>query len=349
ILAAQQTLKGSEWYQGTADAVRQNIKRIEGPGIDYVLILSGDQLYRMNFREMIRTHQESKAQVSIAALPVDRQQASSFGIMRADDSGRVRGFLEKPRSDADIDMVRTDPAWIDARGIESRGRDCLASMGIYLFNRDTLVETLTKTEYQDFGKEVFPAALRSRHVQLHMFDGYWEDIGTIRAFYDANLQLASTNPPFQLISPSAPIYSRLRFLPPSQFKNVSVSNSIIADGCRIGEGSIIENSVIGVRSQIGKNVVIRNSIVMGADDFQTPDEIASDERAARPTIGIGDGTQILGAIVDKNVRIGTSARISNEQKLLDFGEDEPVVVRDGIIVVVKEAILPRGWSMPRVG
>ena len=347
VLAAQQTLSSNDWYQGTADAVRQNIKRLEGPGIDYVLILSGDQLYRMDFREMIRTHLESKAPVTIAALPVDRRQASSFGIMRLDDSGRVVGFLEKPKTDAEIELVRTDPAWIDARGVPSRGRDCLASMGIYLFNRDTLVETLTKTDYQDFGKEVFPAAVRSRHVQSHLYDGYWEDIGTIRAFYDANLQLASSHPPFQLISPSAPIYSRLRFLPPSQFKNVSVSNGIIADGCRIGEGTVIENSVIGVRSQIGRNVTIRNSIVMGNDDFQTTEEIAADARAGRPALGIGDGSRIENAIVDKNCRIGPEVRICNEFDLQDHGEDEPVVVRDGIVVVVKEAVLPRGWKMAR--
>ena len=347
VLAAQQTLSSNDWYQGTADAVRHNIKRLESPGIDYVLILSGDQLYRMNFRDMIRTHMEARAQVTIAALPVDRQQASSFGIMRADDRGRVNGFLEKPRTLADIDVVRTEPAWIDSHGIKSQGRDCLASMGIYLFNRDTLLETLTKTDYQDFGKEVFPAAVRSRHVQLHLFDGYWEDIGTIKAFYDANLQLASANPPFQLISPSAPIYSRLRFLPPSQFKNVSISHSMIADGCRIGEGTVIENSVIGVRSQIGSNVVIKNSIVMGADDFQTAEEISVDQRAGRPTIGIGDGCRIEGAIVDKNIRIGARCEIRNSQQLSDWGENESVVIRDGIVVVVKEAVLPAGWSMPR--
>jgi glucose-1-phosphate adenylyltransferase len=211
ILAAHPTNERSDWYQGTADAVRQNIRRIMGAEIDYVLILSGDQLYRMNYIDMVRTHQESGAQVTIGALPVDRKQAASFGIMRIDDSGRVVGFLEKPKTDDEVKLVRTDPAWLDAHGIKSRGRECLASMGIYLFNRDTLVEALMKTNYQDFGKEVFPAAIRTRHVQMHAFDGYWEDIGTIKAFYDANLELASPNPPFQLISPNAPIYSRLRF------------------------------------------------------------------------------------------------------------------------------------------
>src|SRR4029077_14938541 len=222
------------------------------------------------------------------------------------------GFLEKPKTQADVDIVRTDPAWIDARGIPSRGRDCLASMGIYLFDRDTLVELLEKTNYQDFGKEIFPAAIRSRKVQAYLYDGYWEDIGTIRAFYEANLQLTLPNPPFELMSPDAPLYSRLRFLPPSQFKGVSLNQAIIADGCRIGEGTVIENSIIGVRSQIGKNVTIRNSILMGADSFQTSHEITADRTARRPPIGIGDGACVEGTIVDKNCRIGSSVRICNE-------------------------------------
>src|SRR6516225_7604865 len=276
VLAAQQTNEGDKWYQGTADAVRQNLRSIQGPGIDYVLILSGDQLYRMDFEKMLRTHVDSNAQVTIAALPVESGKAASFGIIRLDDSGRVVGFLEKPKTEEDLLLVRTDPAWIDALGISSRGRDCLASMGIYLFNRDTLVELLEKTSYQDFGKEIFPAAIRTQHVQAFLYDGYWEDIGTIRAFYEANLQLASPNPPFGLICPDSPIYSRLRFLPPSKFGKVSINNGIIADGCRIGDGTTIENSIIGVRSQIGKNVTIRNSILMGADFFQTTSEVAAD-------------------------------------------------------------------------
>ncbi|MFN0055177.1 MAG: glucose-1-phosphate adenylyltransferase [Planctomycetales bacterium] len=346
ILAAQQTNEREDWYQGTADAVRQNLRSIQGPGIDYVLILSGDQLYRMNFADMIRTHVESKAQVTIAALPVEARKASSFGIMRLDDTGRVAGFLEKPKTSAELAQFRTDPAWIDRRGIASQGRDCLASMGIYLFNRDTLLESLTKTDYQDFGREVFPASIRTRHVQVHLFDGYWEDIGTIGAFYEANLQLASPNPPFELISPSAPIYSRLRFLPPSKFQGASVTNSIIADGCRIGEGTIIENSVIGVRSQIGKNVTIRNSIVMGSDVFETEPELASHRAAGRPRIGIGDGTRIEGAIIDKNCRIGSDVRVCNESGIQEADIGDCAAIRDGILVTVKDAILENGWRMP---
>jgi len=348
ILAAQQTNDGEKWYQGTADAVRQNLRSIQGPGIDYVLILSGDQLYRMDFEQMFRTHLESKAQVTIAALPVESRQASSFGIIRLDDSGRVVGFLEKPKTEADLELVRTDPHWIDALGIASHGRDCLASMGIYLFDRDTLVELLEKTSYQDFGKEIFPAAIRTRHVQTFLYDGYWEDIGTIRAFYEANLQLATAHPPFELISPESPIYSRLRFLPPSQFRGVSIKNALIADGCRIGEGTTIEHSIIGVRSQIGQNVTIRNSIIMGTDNFQTPGEIAADQTAGRPPIGIGDGTRIEGAIVDKNCRIGAGARICNESGAEQSAEVAGAMIADGIIIVVKDAVLPDNWRMPPV-
>ena len=263
LLAAQQTMEaGTDWYEGTADAVRKNMKYFDQPGIDYVLILSGDQLYRMDYGDMLKTHRESKADVTIAALPVTRKEAGSLGVMRIDDTGRVAGFLEKPQTDKEIDLVRTDPAWIDARGIESRGRECLASMGIYLFDRKFLVDVLTKTAYQDFGKEVFPAAFRSRHVQAHLYDDYWEDIGTIKAYFDSTLALASSNPPFDFYVPDSPIYSRARFLPPTILDGATIKESMIADGCKIGRGAVIENSVIGLRCQIGENVKIRNSIVM---------------------------------------------------------------------------------------
>jgi glucose-1-phosphate adenylyltransferase len=345
ILAAQQTNDGEKWYQGTADAVRQNLRSIQGRGIDYVLILSGDQLYRMDFARMIQIHEESKAQVTIAALPVDRSQAAAFGIVRLNDSGRVEGFLEKPKTDAEVSLVRTDPAWIDARGIESHGRDCLASMGIYLFNRDTLIELLDKTSYQDFGKEIFPAAIRSRHVQAFLYDGYWEDIGTIRAFYEANIQLTQPDPPFQLISPDAPLYSRLRFLPPSQFQGVQIKNSIIADGCRIGEGTMIENSIIGVRSRIGRNSTIRNSIIMGADYFQTSSDVAADQEGGRLPIGIGDWTRIEGAIVDKGCRIGSHVQIQNVSGVDQTPETDGTMIVDGIVVVVKDAIVADNWRL----
>ena len=347
LLAAQQISDDAkeDWYQGTADAVRKNLRYLTQPGIDYVLILSGDQLYRMDFRDMLKTHQQSGADVTIAGMPVDRQTVRSVGVMRVEENGRVAGFLEKPKTDAEIDIVKMDPAWIDARGIESKGRDCIASMGIYLFNRDTLVEVLSKTDYHDFGKEVFPASVRAKKVFLHLFDGYWEDIGTIKAFYETNLSLASENPPFEFARPEAPIYTRPRFLPPTLLGGATIKGSLIADGCKIGRGAVIENSVIGLRSIIGENVTIRNTVTMGADIYERDAELKADRAAGRPPIGIGNGSRIEGAILDKNCRIGQGVQIVNERKVETRGEDEPCIIRDGIPIVVKEGVLPDGWKL----
>ncbi len=242
--------------------------------------------------------------MTIAGIPVDRQTARSMGLMRLDDTGRVAGFLEKPQTDKEIDIVRMDPSWIDSHGIESRGRDCLASMGIYLFNRETLVKLLTKTDSHDFGREIFPAAARTHRVQVHLFDGYWEDIGTIRSFYEANLQLAAADRPFDLASAVAPIYTRARFLAPSRFDGVTIRNSLVADGCEIEDGTLIENSVVGVRCKIGRNVTIRDSVLMGSDDYESAAESARADSNGIPRLGIGSGTLIYGAIIDKNCRIG---------------------------------------------
>lgn len=337
ILAAQQTLDSSDWYQGTADAVRQQIRYLQQPGIEYVLILSGDQLYRMDFREMLAEHQRTNADVTIASLPVGAAAAAGCGIMRLDDDGRVVGFLEKPKTEADLKMVRTDPAWIDARGLKSQGRDYLASMGIYLFNRDTLLDVLLKTDYRDFGKEVFPASIRSRRVQVYLFDGYWEDIGTIKSFFHANLELATRQPPFDFHSAAAPIYSRARFLPPSRFEGAAVRRSLIADGCVIDEGVTIENSVIGVRCRIDRNVTIRNSVLMGADFYE------SSRPTSMPMIGVGENTHIEGAIVDKNCRIGANVRIANDRNVQESPETPECMVCDGVVVVPKEAMLADGW------
>lgn len=347
LLAAQQTTNDErkDWYQGTADAVRKNLRYLQQPGIDYVLILSGDQLYRMDYRDMLRTHQELKADVTIAGIPVDREAAKAFGIMRINDEGRVQGFLEKPQTYQEMDLVKMDPAWIDARGIESKGRDLVASMGIYLFNRDMLVEALEKTDYPDFGKEIFPAVVRSKRVMLHMFDGYWEDIGTIKAFYDANLSLASASPPFELISPDTPIYSRARFLPPTRMEGATVQGSLISDGCVIGKGATIENSVIGVRCVIGEGATIKNTLIMGNDFFEHQSDRARYLEQGQPPLGIGENCYIDGAIIDKNVRIGKNVRIVNEQRVESRGEDEPCIIRDGVPVVVKEGVLPDGWKL----
>jgi glucose-1-phosphate adenylyltransferase len=342
ILAAQQTNEGADWYQGTADAVRKQLRYIQETGIDYVLILSGDQLYRMDFEKMLEVHQRNKADVTIAGLPVDKSQTSGFGIIRFTETGRVEGFLEKPKTEQELKIVRTDPAWIDSQGIDSKGREYVASMGIYLFNRDTLVELLQKTDYHDFGKEVFPMSIRTRHVQLHMFDGYWEDIGTIGAFYQANLDLTDPNPPFSMDMGSFPIYSRPRFLPPSRIDGATISRSLIADGCRIEPEVVIQHSIIGLRSVINRKVVIRDSVLMGADFFQ------SDVRATTNDLGIpmgiGEGTVIEKAIVDKNVCIGKNVTIKLPPGFPSEGEREGMVVRDGIIVVPSRTVLPDGWT-----
>jgi glucose-1-phosphate adenylyltransferase len=345
LLAAQQTMDaGTDWYEGTADAVRKNVRYLQQSGTEYVLILSGDQLYRMDFREMIRTHREARADVSIAALPVSRQEASSLGIMKTDSSGRVVGFVEKPKTDEELNSVRTDPAWLDAHGVESKGRECLASMGIYLFNRDLLVDLMTTSEHEDFGREVFPQAIHTRHVQVHPFDNYWEDIGTIKAFYDANLSLVSPDPPFNLACAEARVYSRPRYLPPTRVDGATIKSSLIADGCFIHEGAVIENSIVGLRCTIGSGVTIRNSILMGADYYERPIDLKENQRVGRPPIGIGVGSVIDGAIIDKNCHIGRNVRIVNEAGITDSeGDGDVCTVRDGIPILEKNAALPDGW------
>jgi len=345
ILAAQQTIANTNWYQGTADAVRQNLRYLQQPGIKYVLILSGDQLYRMDFREMIASHDKSGADVTISAVPVHSKDAPGLGVMRLDDTGRVIGFLEKPQTEEELAHVRTDPAWIEQQGITAGGRDCLASMGIYLFDRDTLLAVLEKTDYEDFGKEVFPASIRSRHVHVHLFDGYWEDIGTIKSFFEANLQLTTGDPPFELSAENSPIYSRARHLPPSRVEGATIRNSLIADGCTIEEGAVIENSVIGLRCLIGRDTQIHNSVLMGNDFYEAPEEIVADESNGRPPLGVGPGTEIDGAIVDKNCRIGRNVHIANTTGLDSTQETACAMVRDGIVVVPKGATLPDGWTL----
>jgi glucose-1-phosphate adenylyltransferase len=266
--------------------------------------------------------------------------------MRVDSDGRVVGFREKPASDAELNDVATDPAWIDAHGVQSGGRDCLASMGIYLFRRETLLDVLEKTNYHDFGREVFPASIRARHVQVHLFDGYWEDIGTIRSFYEANLMLAQPNPPFELASATAPIFSRARFLPPTRCDGATIERSLVADGCIIGAGTRIENSVVGLRCRIGRDVIIRNSIIMGADYYETPGQLSDDSTEGRPPIGIGAGAVIDGAIVDKNCHIGAYAKVTPGERKTSYGLVGPdCTVCDGILVVAKNGVIPERWHV----
>jgi glucose-1-phosphate adenylyltransferase len=220
-------------------------------------------------------------------------------------------------------------------------------MGLYIFNKDLLFDVLNKTDYSDFGKEVFPAAIRSRKVQVHLFDDYWEDIGTIRAFYEANLSLTRLNPPFDLFSADKPVYTRARFLPPTVIDGAKIEGSLVADGCRIGKGTVIENSVIGLRCVIGEGVTIRNSIIMGADYSETDEELARMTREGKTKVGIGAGSLIDGAILDKNARIGRHVQVVNNLGLTDSDEFEPCYVRDGIPILTKDATLPDGWNMSK--
>ena len=341
LLAAQETLgAGSDWYQGTADAVRKNLVYFNRHGIDYVVILSGDQLYRMEYRDLIDTHIESGADVTISCMPVSRKDAKGFGVVQVDDSGRVKGFVEKPQTDEAIEAAATDPEWIKARGIDAPGRDCIASMGIYVFNRELLYDVLNSTEYADFGKEVFPKTIDSHHVQMHLYDGYWEDIGTIRSFYESNLGLCGEDPDFDLFTEHAPIYTRPRFLPPTRMAGADVKESLVANGCYIGEGAVIENSIIGLRTVVGPNVTIKNSIIMGSDFY---DNEGVRKEATRE---IGAGTVIDGAIVDKNVCVGKNVKVinSSNREQTDL-ENKTCVIRDGIPIIVKNAILPDGWDL----
>lgn len=343
ILAAQQTLDRSDWYQGTADAVRQNLRSLQERDIQFVLILSGDQLYRMDLRRMLDMHMLSGAQVSIAVLPVARETVSSFGIMRLDESGRVVDFVEKPRDSQVVDKFRTDPEWIDARGISSRGREHLASMGIYIFNRDVLVDFLTRFSHTDFGKEVFPNSIRSHHVQAHLFDGYWEDIGTIQSFWKANLDLAADDPPFELTVPGGHTFSRPRFLPPSRISGARIERSLLAEGSTVEAGCHIVNSVIGLRCRIGRDVTIRDSVIMGADYYESPGELQANRDQNQPAVGVGAGSVIERAIIDKNCRIGRNVRIVNSKGLENTEDSRDAVIRDGIIVVPKEVTLADSW------
>ena len=340
ILAAQQTMLHESWYQGTADAVRRNIPYFTEAQYDLVLILSGDQLYRMDFREMIKTHLDSKADATISALPVPEKEATACGIMRIDDGGRVTEFVEKPKTADALAKARTDPAWLRKQGLDvDDSRPYLASMGIYLFNRSVLVEMLHTGNATDFGKEVFPQAIAGHRVQTHLFDGYWEDIGTIGAFHQANIELTRENPSFDFTFNDHAIFSRARFLPPSRLQGATVNNSLIADGVVVGRGSTIENSVIGIRAWIGDDVTIRDSYVMGSDSYETAQHLAGNLRAGRPRIGIDSGSRIENAIIDKNARVGKNVKILNESRIVDFEEAPHYIIHDGIVVIPKGTIL----------
>ena len=344
ILAAQQTMsEGTDWYQGTADAVRKNLRYFTQPGIEYVVILSGDQLYRMDFAEMLKTHRESGPTSRSPPSRCTASEAAALGIMRVDDAGQVIRFVEKPKTEEEVAPVRT---WtgVDRRPRRGEPRSRLPGQhGHLCIQQRCAGRMLLNTHCRDFGKEVFPSSIETHKVQLHLFDGYWEDIGTIRSFYEANLQLARPHAPYELTTATAPIYSRPRFLPPTRFDGATIESSLVADGCIIEPGTHIENSVIGLRCKIGRNVTIRDSIIMGADVYETAEDLA--RHSDLPPIGIGEGALVEKAIIDKNCRIGARAQVVNPGNQGDCEVNDFCSLRDGILVVEKDACLPAGWHV----
>ena len=339
ILAAEQTPESPQWFQGTADAVRQVLPHIRDWGIDTLLILSGDHLYRMDYRHFLERHHQSNADVTVSVIPCDTRSASEFGLLKTDETGRIVEFKEKPKGD-DLLSMQVDTTTLGLDANEAQRRPFLASMGIYVFKYDELERLLGEdSERIDFGKHVIPAAIKSRHVQAYMFDGYWEDIGTIGAFYRANLDLTTKIPKFNLFDAEAPVFTRARYLPPSKVEETEINDSIIGDGSII-IGAKVSNSVVGVRSRISKGVQIDLSYMMGADYYQTFDEMRIDAAKGLPRVGIGEGTQIRRAIIDKNARIGKNARLLNEAGVVELdGPGGAFFIRDGIIIVPKNAVI----------
>lgn len=333
ILAAEQTEKGDNWYQGTADAVRQNLQHIAPADDDLIIILSGDQLYQMDYRHIIREHEESGAQVTVAATPMHRSVAHAFGLMQVDDEQRISAFVEKPDDEKVIDRLVLPPE------LGVGDAKVLVSMGIYVFDGKTL-KTALQTEATDFGKEIIPGLLDGRKLFAHVFDGYWEDIGTVKAFFEANLRLTDEIPPFNFYDPDYPIYTRTRFLPAAKVNQCDLRKSIVAGGSILSAAEL-ERCVIGVRSHVREGTRMRNTIMMGAERLESTEERIEAKQKGMPAMGVGRDCVIEGTILDANVRIGDGVRLSPEGKEDGFSQGD-VMVRDGVLVVMKNGVIPAG-------
>jgi glucose-1-phosphate adenylyltransferase len=339
ILAAEQTLTDTSWYQGTADAVRKNLLHLLTHDFEHLLILSGDQLYRMDFRELIAEHVEHGADLTIATITVGRGQAQSLGIMELGPEQRITRFVEKPQDQALLDSLRLDPARYASLGIEGDQEFFLASMGIYLFKREVVLKLLDST-LADFGKHVIPDAINTHRVHGHVFQGYWEDIGTIRSFFEANLDLTADLPRFNFFDMSAPIFTRPRFLPASKINGAEISHASVSDGCII-DRCRVSHSIVGIRSRIEEGCEINRTILLGCDFYESDSSIKQHEARGIPRIGVGKNTKIENAIVDKNARIGENCRISPAGKPENV--DHPLYyVRDGIVIIPKGGLIPHG-------
>jgi glucose-1-phosphate adenylyltransferase len=339
ILSAEQTEKGSDWYQGTADAVRRNLIHFRSFPHDLVLILSGDQLYRMDFREIIAEHVANGADVTIAAIPFPVSKVAGLGLMQVRDDHAIARFVEKPKDPAVIASLTLSEK-LEKELSPSAEKRCLASMGIYVFNRQVLAEALDNT-MTDFGKEIIPGLLGNKNLFAHIFEGYWEDIGTVRAFFETNLALAQPLPPFNFFDPSAPIYTHDRYLPASKLNKCAIDSVVIGDGSMLTD-SALHHCVLGVRSYVGEGSWLEDTVMMGADFYETEEELKADAAAGRPRVGVGAHCKIKGAIIDKNARIGDRCVLIADGKADGTYAGGSVVVRDGVLVVPKGAVLPPG-------
>ncbi len=333
VLAAEQTIHSGEWFQGTADAVRQSMHHLLSNDFDYALILSGDQLYQMDFNDMIEKHVKSKAKISIATYPVNAKDATSFGILKTDDNNKITSFIEKP----DTSLL---PEWTSDVGgeMKSQGRDYLASMGIYIFNKDLLVKLMANPDTMDFGKEIIPQSIDEHKTISYQYQGYWTDIGDIDSFFEANLGLTDNIPEFNLYDKAQRIYTRARMLPTSKVSGTALEKSVIAEGC-IVHAAKIERSVIGIRSRIGHDATVINTYMMGSDYYESLEDMQANKIDV--LMGIGERCNIKNAIIDKNCRIGDDVRI-NGGPHLDDKETDTYFIKDGIVVIKKEAIIPKG-------
>jgi glucose-1-phosphate adenylyltransferase len=340
ILAAEQTFADTSWYQGTADAVRKNLVHLLNHDFDYVLILSGDQLYRMDFGRLITQHVETDAELTIATIPVHKREAEALGIMEMDEQKRITRFVEKPKDPAVQDSLKIPREHYEMLEIEGDGEDLLlASMGIYVFNRDVLIKLLDNT-HTDFGKHIIPAAIDTHRVYSHVFQGYWEDVGTIRAFFEANLDITSELPRFNFFDMTAPIFSRPRWLPGSKINGAEIDHAIISDGCIITHATI-RQSVIGIRSIVSPGSQLNRTIVLGSDYYESAESIRENEARGNPRIGVGQNTRIENAIIDKNARIGDNVVITPNDKPENV--DHPLYyIRDGIVIIPKNGVIPHG-------
>ena len=339
ILAAQQTFNNTSWYEGTADAVRKNLIHFMNHDFDYLLILSGDQLYRMDFKEVIEQHRETGAEITIATLPVGRNEAKACGILQMGEDHRITRFVEKPKEDALLASLRITPAMAAQAGIKDDHESYLASMGIYVFNR-SIIRDLLDNPLSDFGKHIIPHAINTHRVYAYVYQGYWEDIGTIRSFFEANLDLVTELPRFNFFDMSAPIFSRPRYLPGSKINGAEIEHALISDGCIINRAHIT-HTIVGLRTFIGEGTSLNRTVILGSDYYESLESVQRHEGSGQPRVGIGAHCKIENAIIDKNARIGNNVVISPAGKPENL-DHERYYIRDGIVIIPKDAVIPRG-------